>query len=241
MAITYPIKLPGLDLPIAGESVPISSIRFKPRSVVAISASPFTFQQQVQVHQGQIWAADIHLPPLEDDEAQEWIAALLSLNGIQGTFYLGDPAHRQPRGSPTGIPVVDGAGQTGQSLATKGWGLSSKYIITESGFNLITEDDKKIITDQTFGSSGMLLAGDWIQLGSGSTQRIYRVLKNVNADDDGKAVIDIWPRLRESPADDALLVLQNTMGIFRMTDNEMIWDIDDITMYGIELTVAEAI
>lgn len=214
MAITYPIKLPGLDLPIAGEMVPISSIRFKPRSVVALSASPFTFQQQVQVHQGQIWAAEIRLPPLEHDDAQAWIAALLSLNGIQGTFYLGDPAHRQPRGSPTGTPNVDGGGQSGQSLATKGWGVSA---------------------------SGALLAGDWIQLGSGSTQRIHRVLKDVNSDGDGKAIIDIWPRLRESPADEGLLVLQNTMGIFRMTDNEMIWDIDDIKMVGIELEVAEAI
>jgi len=240
MAITYPIKLPGLDLPIAGESVPISSIRFKPRSVVAISASPFTFQQQVQVHQGQIWAAEIHLPPLEHDEAQEWIAALLSLNGIQGTFYLGDPAHRQPRGIPTGTPNVDGAGQKGQSLATKGWG-GAPYIITESGATLVMESGEKIITEQTFGSPGQLLAGDWIQLGSGSTQRIYRVLKDVNPDGDGKAIIDIWPRLRESPEDEALLVFQNTMGIFRMADNEMIWDIDNLMKYGIELAVAEAI
>ncbi len=102
MSITYPIKLPGLDLPNVGEEISITSIRFKPRSVVAISASPFTFQQQIQVHQGQIWAAEITLPPLRDDIAQEWIAALLSLNGIQGTFYLGDPAQRQPRGTPTG-------------------------------------------------------------------------------------------------------------------------------------------
>lgn len=214
MSITYPIKLPGLDFPNVGISVPIASIRFKPRSVVAISASPFTFQQQVQVHQGQVWAAEMNLPPLGHDEAQEWIAALLSLNGIQGTFYLGDPAHRQPRGIPTGNPNVDGASQTGQSLATKGW---------------------------TPSSSGVLRAGDWIQLGSGSTQRIYRALNDVNADGVGKATIDIWPRLRESPENEALLTLQNTMGIFRMTDNEMIWDIDSARIYGIELSVVEAI
>ena len=194
--------------------MPITSIRFKPRSVVAISASPFTLQQQVQAHQGQIWAAEILLPPLEHDEAQQWIAALLSLNGIQGTFYLGDPAHRAPRGDPTGVPVVDGADQTGQSLNTKGWGVSDE---------------------------GVLLAGDWIQLGTGSTQRIYRVLKDVDSDGDGKAVIDIWPRLRESPGDEESLILEDTMGVFRMSDNEMPWDIDSRLMYGFEFDVVEAI
>lgn len=214
MSITYPITLPGLDLPNVGVVVPISSIRFKPRSVVAMSVSPFTLQQQIQVHQGQVWGAEVKLPPIKDAEAQQWIAAILSLNGIQGTFYLGDPALRAPRGTHPGTPLVDGASQTGQSLATKGW---------------------------TPTQTGILLAGDWIQLGTGLTQRIYRVLKDVNSDSNGKSTLDIWPRLRESPADSASITVHNTMGIFRMIDNEMIWDIDVALIYGLEFETVEAI
>jgi hypothetical protein len=214
MSITYPIYLPFMNLKDSGATILISSMRFKPRSVVAMSISPFTGQQQVQVHQGQIWAAEIKLPPLKADEAQQLLAALLSLNGIQGKFYLGDPAHRAPGGNPTGDPVVDGAGQTGQTLSTKGWGQSDE---------------------------GVLLAGDWIQLGTGLTQRIYRVLKDVDSGADGKAIIDIWPRLRESPGNEESLVLEDTMGVFRMSDNEMLWDIEPGLIYGFEFSVVEAV
>ena len=214
MSITYPIKLPGLDLPNVGVQVPISSIRFKPRSVVALSASPFTLQQQIQAHQGQIWMVDIKLKQLKGASAQEWIAALLSLNGIQGTFYLGDPALRAPRGTHPGTPVVDGASQTGQMLNTEGW---------------------------TITQTGILLAGDWIQLGTGLTQRIYRILKDINSDGNGKASLDIWPRLRESPANHDSVIIHNTMGIFRMSDNEMPWDIEYSLLYGFEFSVIEAI
>jgi hypothetical protein len=42
---------------------------------------------------------------------------------------------------------------------------------------------------------GVLLQGDWFQVG----YRLYRVLDNINADGSGKALLPIWPSLREQP------------------------------------------
>lgn len=205
MSITYPITLP---------SGGIRAVEFRPYSVVGVSMSPFTLQQQVQAHQGQLWAANVRLKTMARADAEAWIAALLSLNGRYGTFLLGDPSATSPRGIATGTPKIDGASQTGQELSTKGW---------------------------TGTQTGILVAGDWIQLGSSTTQRIYRVMKTVNSDSGGKATLDIWPRLRESPANDAAITLTSTKGVFRLAENVMAWSVDAIALYGIEFGAAEAI
>jgi len=78
-------------------------------------------------------------------------------------------------------------------------------------------------------------------LGSGSTQRIYRNLTDVNANASGEATLDIWPRLRSSPADNEQLVLNNTKGVFRLAENVMNWNVDSSLIYGIEFTAAESL
>lgn len=199
-----------ITLPISGL---ISSLRFSAVSIVASFHSPFTGQQQVQAHQGQFWQVDITLDHVEHNDAVAISAALTQLNGKFGTFLFGDPTMTSPRGSGSGSPTVNGANQTGQELATQGWTPSAQNV---------------------------LLAGDWIQLGSGATQRIYRVLKDVNANASGQATIDIWPRLRESPANGAPIVLNNTQGVFRLL-KESSWEIDPPAIYGFDISAIEAI
>jgi hypothetical protein len=207
MAITYPITLP-----TGGQR----AVQFSPRSAVGVSASPYTFQQQAQAWPGQLWMARVTLAPMKRAAAEQWIAALLGLNGRYGTFHLGDPAATSPRGTPgASTPLVKGAAQTGQSLLTDGW---------------------------TSNATGVLLRGDWIQLGSGSTRRIYKVLVDANANAGGEVTLDIWPRLRESPADNEAVVLTNTAGTFRLTSDEsMSWDVDASLFYGLEFQAGEAI
>lgn len=202
MAISYPITLPVRPAP--------KRITFRPRSVVGISASPFTLQQQLYVHQGQVWQADIMLPIMRRAIAEPWIAAFLSLNGMQGTFYLGDPLGIKPRGSVPGTPVVDGASQTGQELNTRGWTVSQ---------------------------TGILLAGDWIQLGD----RLHKNLTDADSDGSGEAVLDIWPRMRESPADGATIITSNCKGLFRLASNEMPYDENIGARYETSFSVIEAI
>lgn len=206
MAITYPLSLPS--------SPAFSAVRLTARAVVGVSESPFTLQSQVQEYAGQRLEAEASLPPLTRAQAEYWNVFMLKLNGRRGTFLLGDPAGKRPRGIATGTPVVNGAGQAGNELATSGWS------------NSIT---------------GILLAGDYIQLGSGASARLHKVLDDANSDGSGLATLLIWPSLRASPANGAAIVTSNTVGVFRLTSNEMIWNIGEAINYGITLAATEVI
>ena len=91
MAISYPLTFP--------TATGIKSVVISPISVVGITRSIYTLEEQVQAHPGQAWQADVNLPIMNDVNAQEWIAFFLSLNGIQGTFLMSDPTGPIPRRS----------------------------------------------------------------------------------------------------------------------------------------------
>lgn len=206
MAITYPITLPATPK--------ARKVRITQRSVVAVGASPFTLQQVVQAHPGQAWQLAITLPPQKRATAEDWIAALISLNGAEGTFLYGDDAGAVPRGIATGTPLIDGAGQTGQTVNTKGW---------------------------TANQTGILKAGDWFQLGSGATTRLHKVLADANSDAGGLAAIDIWPALRASPADNDPITVNATKGLWRLAATGQRWDIDEAAFYGLDFDAVEAL
>lgn len=192
MSIVYPLSMP------AGPA--IEGLRFGRSAVVGVGKSPFTLQSQRHVHPGQQWRLTASLPPMYHRAAAAWLAFLVSLNGREGSF-LASPVFAAPLGAASGAPKVDGAGQIGGILATKGWAVSTANI---------------------------LCAGDYIQLGSGATSQLHMVLKNVASDASGKAVLDIWPRLRKSPAVDAVIVTQAPCGVFALTSNDQDWEIDAI-------------
>lgn len=83
-------------------NIGIANITLSAENAVAISQSPFTYQQQVIAHPGQRWAASISLPPMKRPDAEYWVAFLLSLKGQIGTFLLGDPNCVTAQGSATG-------------------------------------------------------------------------------------------------------------------------------------------
>lgn len=206
MAITYPVSFPA--------SIGFANLNIRARTVVGVSASPFTGQQQIYKHQGQWWEAEVSLPPMKRADAEQVIAFLLKMNGQYGTFLLGDKANTSTRGVGTGTPLVNGASQTGDELITDGWTIST---------------------------TGILKAGDWIQLGSGSSTRLYKVLDDVNSDGSGNATINIFPNLRSSPDDDAALTVSNTQGLWRLVSNETEYSIDNMSIYGMTFACAEAL
>lgn len=203
--ITYPVTFP---------NVGIRAMNIRARTVVGISSSPFTGQQQVYKHQGEWWEAEVTLPPMKRATAEQVAAFLIKMKGQYGTFLLGDPANTSPRGVGTGTPLVNGAGQTGSSLVTDGW---------------------------TADTTGILKAGDWIQLGSGSTTTLHKVLDDVNSDGSGNATLEIFPSLRSSPSDDDAITVSSPKGIWRLASNQMEYSIDEASVYGITFACVEAI
>lgn len=209
MAIVYPLSLPT----VSG----IRSIVLRTKNSVGLSQSPFTFKQQVISYGGQSWEADISLPPMSRDDAEEWVSFLLQLKGLEGTFLLGDPSGATPRGSAAsvaGTPVVNGASQTGGSLAIDGLPASA---------------------------TGYLKAGDYIQLGSGLGATLHKVLKDVDSNASGEATLDVYPSVRSAPEDGATVTVSSAKGVFRLSSNQTQWSINEVTFFGLTFGAQEAI
>lgn len=209
MAISYPLTFP--------TQTGIASVNLHAINSVAISQSPFTYKQQIVAHTGQRWEAEVSLPPMKRNDAEVWVAFLLSLKGQRGTFLMGDPNCATARGSAStaaGTPVVNGADQTGDSLTVDGLPVSA---------------------------TGYLLAGDYIQLGGGSSATLHKVLTNVDSNASGQATLDIWPHIRTAPADDSTIVVANAVGNFRLSSNQSDWSINNASFYGITFPAIEAI
>lgn len=388
MAISYPLSLPS-HTGIRGASL-------RAVNAVTVERSPFTFSGQAQASAGQMWQADIQLPPMKRADAEQWIAWLVSLRGQLGTFTMGDPLCKIPRGtalaskknlltyteqfdnaawtksnstvaanstvSPDGLTTADTiventatsthtitkaiswvAGETytfsvyakAQSArnirltfpTTQFGGVSSTAYFNlttgasnnvSSGVTAVSENVGNgwfrfsiskaatvsssgsviiyIIQDSTTASylgdnasgiylwgaqlelnsvmtsyqpiaadygpfvngagqtgsslnidgaspdeTGYLLPGDYIQLGSGSTATLHKVLTSVDTNENGEATIDIWPGIRTAPADNASVIVSNTVGRWRLATNESEWSINEAAIYGISFSAMEAI
>ena len=83
---------------------------------------------------------------------------------------------------------------------------------------------------------GTLLAGDYLQLGTGADARLHKVLQNQS----GNGTLEIWPALR-SDRSSASAVLQNAKGVFRLSSNEQGWSSNELAKYGITFAAREAI
>ena len=203
--------------PLTMPSGGISRIRIIAKNAIGISESPFTYSQQVHRHQGQGWEADVTLSSMKREDAEAWIAFLLRLRGRYGTFLLGDPNGGTPRGSASttaGSPVINGAGQTGDELNIDGLPVSA---------------------------TGYLKAGDYIQLGSGSSATLHKVLEDVDSNASGQATLNLFPAVRTAFPDNSVITVSNAKGNFRLASNETGWDINTMTVYGITFGAVEAI
>lgn len=178
------------------------SVEFTVKDSVAIVDSPFTGQAQVQQWPGaDMLMGTFTLPALTRYEASAWIAFLMQLRGMSFAFQLGDPLNTASLGTPSGTPVVN------NTLAANGNAAMSQTLTT-SGWTVST--------------SGLLLPGDYIQIG----YRAYRVLDNVTSDSSGNSTFNIWPSLREIPSNGTAVLTENTQGLFRLSSNNRKFSFD---------------
>lgn len=194
MAISYPLSLP--------TTIGIAKIELTAVNAIAVSRSPFTFDSQVHAYSGEMWQADISIPPVHRDLAEAWVSFLLSLRGQYGTFLLNDPVAKLPRGTATAATITGSAG------------------------------DRSVSVTMT----GTLLAGDYIQLGTGTDATLHKVL----ADQSGDGTLEIWPALRKNRSSVAA-TLSSASGLFRLSTNQVSWSVNEVSTYGITFGAMEAI
>jgi len=194
----------------------IRSIEFTATSAVSYSRSPFTFAGQAQEFSGKMWQANVTLPPMKRAAAEEWISFLLSLKGQVGTFQMGDPLAATPRGSARDADSI----------------LINGTIADKSVINL-----DSCPTNQT----AYLKAGDYLQTGTGGSQQLFKVLVDANTNSSGEIAVDVWPTVRTTIADDQAVFVQNTKGVFRLSENETNWSVTELAIYGMTFSVVEAV
>jgi hypothetical protein len=169
--------------------------------------------QQTYVNDGQAWEADIAIPPMVRADAAAFIAFLVKLNGLEGTFLMGDPVGGTPRGTWAGTPLLVG------SHAAR----------------------VKTLTVDGFSAGATVKEGDWLQFGTGALTRLHQVVQDATANGSGQATIEIWPALRELQADNAQLISANAKGIWRLASNEREWTINVGQIFGLSLKAIEAL
>ena len=181
--------------------------------VVAVTESPFTNQEQVYEHEGAQWRATFTLPPMKKESAAVWLAFLMSLRGRRGTFKIGDQDRKTIQGVATGTILVNGDAQTGNAINLDGFANSTNNVFK---------------------------AGDYIQINS----YLYIVSADVNSDASGEATVYVEPSLRtgiEAINDDTTVVYSNTTTLMRLDSNELNWDTNNVSVYGISFACSEAL
>jgi hypothetical protein len=184
---------------------------FTMQDSVAADPSPWTRQTQILDWQVDWWEATASLPQMTRAQAQQWIAFLAELRGMSGAFLFGDPLARSPLGAAQGVPVVNGTNNSRSSV-------------------LNTRGWKPNFFRQ-------LLPGDYLQIG----QRLHINLEPVNSDSNGNASVRLWPRIREAPNDGDPVILHYPKGLFRLAENTRKYSISTVKLFGISVSLTEAL
>mgnify|MGYP000137748767 CR=1 FL=1 len=161
-------------------------------SATQVSASPFTFDQQVHQHQGVRWEAEVTLPPLSRSEAKQIEAFFASLRGQSGTFTMGNPLH---------TTTATGTITSGTANATTVTGTTSA------------------------------VPGDYFEVGGS----LYIITAN------NGATFDIMPPLRAAISTSTPLDFTLPKGTWRLSSNEIDWDISSSSIYSFTFACVEAI
>lgn len=193
----------------------VSSVTMTMERVVGVTTSPFTLGEQAFRWPGERWSASVNMPPITNRKwAGEWQAFFMSLKGRYNNFLMGDPAAKTPLGSAGGNPIVDGQNQSGNNLVTSGWPVSTQ---------------------------GVLLKGDFIQVGSGLNSRLHMIVDNIDSDSSGNATLVIEPALRGSPADGSPIVYNEPKGVFRLKDNNFTYSVRPGKVWSINFECVEVL
>lgn len=85
--------------------------------------------------------------------------------------------------------------------------------------------------------TGVFKAGDYITVGASAQTRLYKILKDSGS---GTVSLDIFPNVRDLPADGAGISTANCIGTFALADPQVQWSIDAAIRFGLSFKAVEA-
>lgn len=192
-------------------SITADSCDFSLASNTASHTSPYDKTTQTLELPGARWLVSLMFDSMREDEAREMAAFAVKLRGEAGRFYLYDMSHPNPRGNPQGSPVVDGAGQTGDTINIRGW---------------------------TASATGLLKPGDYIGFNDELHMVTAQVDADGTGD---SANVPIEPPIRTAPADGATITTDKPKAVFRLIDDgQARWTAKNQRFNRMTLTAIEA-
>jgi len=204
MAVEYPIDFP--------TTFGVSNYSIGLDHAVAGGVSPFTFQEQMQVHQGRAWDITFSMQLLTRDQAEEYNAFILKLGGREGTFTMSIPASELQRGNAEGFNSIVTEG--GDNIATEsGDTLGDLMAMRVDG----ADQTGRVLNVQglPISATNVFKVGDFIQIET----KLYKVLDNIDSNASGGASLTIAPPIAIAHADNTDVKYNNAKGVFRAKNN----------------------
>lgn len=141
------------------------------------------------------------------------------------------PSTRRDKSAQWKAMLVALKGQTGTFLLGDPDYVSPRGTVSSCAVTGFSGDESVTVV-----MTGSLLAGDYIQLGSGSSAKLHTVL----VDQTGDGTLEIWPALRSDYISETA-VTNSPKGVFRLKQNVTSWEINNASHYGISFEAVEAI
>ena len=129
---------------------------------------------------------------------------MAKLRGRRGTFLLGDADGKVPQINKITAGTINGDVTLGANADI------GDTVLTISGTTAFR-------------------AGDYIQLGSASSARLYMIVE----DQGGGSTIQVEPKIKASATSGSTVTYNSPQGLFRMDSNEIMWDTNAVSVYGI--------
>ena len=156
---------------------------------------------------------------------------VISYGGQQWSASVSIPSVRRDLSAPWKAMLVGLKGQVGTFL------LGDPDYVTPQGTATTGTLTGAVATDSvTVTLDGTLLAGDYLQLGTGANAKLHTVLQ----DQSGNGTLEIWPALRQAYTNETI-VLASPKGVFRLSESVTSWSINNVSAYGISFEAVEVI
>lgn len=117
------------------------AVTITPRRSQTPLVSPSNYATQIVVHPGNAWSASVEIPRRSAEQAAAWRAFFARLDGMIGTFRMGDPGYTT-RGTANGAAnTISGTpGQVTVTASLNGTLLEGDYIACNDRLYVVKQD-----------------------------------------------------------------------------------------------------